>query len=134
VYVSDITKKSSASVCGLRDGDHIIEINGTNVQTLRYETILNEIKQHMEHNDLELLVLDKKSLRWYRERKYLITSRTLPTIVHIQPIINSQIQSSQEFDRHTKTDDYTGRVRFIIYCMCTLLLLRSKSIDNQSLI
>ncbi len=42
----------------------------------------------MEHQDLELLVLDKKSYRWYRRRQYPITSQTLPTIVHIEPIIN----------------------------------------------
>ncbi len=42
----------------------------------------------MEHQDLELLVLDKKSVRWYRKRNHPITSQTLPTIVHIEPIIN----------------------------------------------
>jgi C-terminal processing protease CtpA/Prc len=97
VFVSDITKNSSAAICGLRDGDHIIEVNGTNIQTLTYETILNIIKLHMEHENLELLVLDKKSERWYRRRNYPITSQTLPTIVHIEPIINeinSGMQSS----------------------------------------
>lgn len=88
VYISNITKNSSAAICGLRNGDRIIEINGTNVQGLTYETILNKIKLHMERHDLELLVLDKKSLRWYRERKHSITSKTLPTIVHIEPILN----------------------------------------------
>ena len=42
----------------------------------------------MEDEDLELLVLDKKSVRWYRRRKYPMTSQTLPTIIHIEPIIN----------------------------------------------
>ena len=42
----------------------------------------------MEHENLELLVLDKKSARWYRRRKHPMTSQTLPTIVHIEPIIN----------------------------------------------
>lgn len=96
VFISNIAKNSSAAICGLRDGDHIIEVNGTNVQTLTYETILNIIKLHMEHENLELLVLDKKAARWYHRRKYPITSQTLPTIVHIEPIIN-QINSDIQF-------------------------------------
>jgi len=92
VSVSNVIKNSPASICGLRDGDRIIEVNGINIQTLTYETILNKIKLHMEDENLELLVLDKKSARWYRRRKYPITSKTLPTIVHIEPIIN-QINS-----------------------------------------
>jgi C-terminal processing protease CtpA/Prc len=99
VSVSNVIKNSPASICGLRDGDRIIEVNGINIQTLTYETILNKIKLHMEHHDLELLVLDKKSLRWYRRQKHPITSQTLPTIVHIEPIINdinSKTQCSSE--------------------------------------
>ena len=96
VFVSNIAKNSSAAICGLRDGDHIIEVNGTNVRTLTYETILNIIKLHMEHENLELLVLDKKAARWYHRRKYPITSQTLPTIVHIEPIIN-QVNADIQF-------------------------------------
>ena len=96
VFVSNIAKNSSAAICGLRDGDHIIEVNGTNIRTLTYETILNIIKLHMEHENLELLVLDKKSARWFHRRKYPITSQTLPTIVHIEPIIN-QVNSDVQF-------------------------------------
>lgn len=96
VFVSNIAKNSSAAICGLRDGDHIIEVNGTNIRTLTYETILNIIKLHMEHENLELLVLDKKSARWFHRRKYPITSQTLPTIVHIEPIIN-QVTSDVQF-------------------------------------
>ncbi len=50
----------------------------------------------MENHDLELLVLDKKSLNWYHKRNHPITSQTLPTIVHIESIINdidSEIQT-----------------------------------------
>ncbi|CAF1264782.1 unnamed protein product [Rotaria magnacalcarata] len=108
IFIADVRKNSSAALCGLRDGDQIIEVNGTNIQTLTYETILNMIKIHMEHRDLELLVLDKKSFRWYRERNYPMTLQTLPTIVHIEPIINdinSEIKSSQAFDRNTDNTD-----------------------------
>lgn len=88
VFISDVSKHSPASVCGLRDGDRIIEINGSSVEGLTYETIMDKIRQHMAADDLELLVLDKKSVHWYRERNYPVTSRTIPTIVHIEPIIN----------------------------------------------
>ncbi|CAF3486275.1 unnamed protein product [Rotaria socialis] len=108
IFIADIRKNSSAALCGLRDGDQIIEVNGTNIQALTYETILNMIKIHMEHRDLELLVLDKKSFRWYQERNYPMTLQTLPTIVHIEPIINdinSEKKSSQVFDRNTDNTD-----------------------------
>ena len=88
MFISNISKNSSASVCGLRDGDYIIEVNGTDIQALTYETILGIIKMHMDQEDLELLVLDKKSVQWYRKRHYPMTSQTLPAIIHIEPIIN----------------------------------------------
>ena len=106
VFVSNVKKDSSAAVCGLRNGDHIVEVNGTNIQNLNYETILDKIELHMEHHDLELLVLDKRSLLWYRKRNYPITSQTLPTIVYIEPIINNinrVIEPSQISDALIKT-------------------------------
>ncbi|CAF2991677.1 unnamed protein product [Rotaria sp. Silwood2] len=109
IFISNVKKNSSAALCGLREGDHIIEINGINIQTLTYETILNQIKLHMEHHDLELLVLDKKSLRWYNERNYPTTLRTLPTIIHIEPIINemnSETIFSHLLDINSKSVDF----------------------------
>jgi len=118
VFISDVTKHSPAAVCGLRDGDRIIEINGTTINTLTYETVLDKIKQHMANDDLELLVLDKKSLHWYRERNYPITSRTLPTIVHIEPIINdgtSETQSSEIPATHTKMVGFAGMFFYWVF-------------------
>jgi hypothetical protein len=118
VFISDVTKHSPAAVCGLRDGDRIIEINGTTINALTYETVLDKIKQHMANDDLELLVLDKKSIHWYRERNYPITSRTLPTIVHIEPIINdgtSEIQSSEIPTTHTKMVGFAGMFIWICF-------------------
>ncbi|CAF4041131.1 unnamed protein product [Rotaria sp. Silwood2] len=112
VFISDVTKHSPAAVCGLRDGDRVIEINGSTIDGLTYETILDKIKHHMGRDDLELLVLDKKSVQWYRERHYPITSRTLPTIVHIEPIINdttSETQSSELPATHTKLVGFADR-------------------------
>ncbi|CAF1569314.1 unnamed protein product [Rotaria magnacalcarata] len=112
VFISDIIKHSPAAVCGLRDGDRVIEINGSSIDGLIYETILDKIKYHMGRDDLELLVLDKKSVQWYRERHYPITSRTLPTIVHIEPIINdttSDPLSSEIPATHTKLVGFADR-------------------------
>ncbi|UJR23589.1 hypothetical protein I4U23_026578 [Adineta vaga] len=106
VYVSNIKKNSSAAVCGLRNGDRIIEVNGINIQSLTYETILNKIKLHLEHRDLELLVLDKKSLRWYRARNYPVSSQTLPTIVHIEPMINNVNIGVQELGTNRKINSF----------------------------
>ena len=137
VFISDVTKHSPAAVCGLRDGDRILEINGTTVDTLTYETILDKIKQHMAHDDLELLVLDKKSVHWYRERNYPITSRTLPTIVHMEPIINdgtSETQSSEVPATHTKMVGFAGRYYFHCFYYSLQFIFRSTSIKNRSLI
>lgn len=68
----------------------------------------------MAQDDLELLVLDKKSLHWYRERNYPITSRTIPTIVHMEPIINDgtmEIQSSEIPNTHTKMVGFAGELQ-----------------------
>ena len=65
----------------------------------------------MARDDLELLVLDKKGIQWYRERHYPITSRTLPTIVHIEPIINdaaSEMQLTEVPTRYTKMVGFSG--------------------------
>ena len=110
MFISDITKNSAAAVCGLRNGDRVIEINGTNIQSATYEAILSQIQLHMQRNDLELLVMDKKALRWYRERNYTITSRTLPTIIHIEPIINSMRAEPEGFTRYIRLNDFPGRI------------------------
>lgn len=70
----------------------------------------------MGRDDLELLVLDKKSVQWYRERNYPITSRTLPTIVHIEPIINENTSETQSSDipaTHTKLVGFAGKISFL---------------------
>lgn len=113
VSISEVRKNSSAALCGLRDGDQIIEVNGTNIQELTYETILDMIKRHMELHDLELLVLDKKSFRWYRQRNYPMALHTLPTVVQIEPIIhnhnlNSEIKSLQTFNTNTENSVSIG--------------------------
>ena len=81
-------KNSPAGICGLRHGDRIIEVNGRNVQKESYASVLSQIKDHTKQGDLELLVLDKKAMRWYEERNCPISIRTLPAIVRIRPIIN----------------------------------------------
>ena len=88
MFISDVAKNSPADICGLRDGDRVIEINGTNIQSATYETIVSQIKQQMARDDLELLVLDKQGLRWYQERNLPLGLRTFPTIVHMETIIN----------------------------------------------
>ena len=105
-----MSKNSPAAVCGLRDGDRIVEINGTSIQSESYETILNKIRQHMDQNDLELLVMDKKSLRWYQERNYTIGSRTLPTVVHIEPIINNFNDTITRSAQSLKLEDFSGKI------------------------
>jgi C-terminal processing protease CtpA/Prc len=99
VFVSDVTKNSPAAICGLRDGDRIIEVNGNNIRSTPYETIVDRIQQHMANDELELLVLDKASLKWYEQRNYPIESRTLPTIVHIEPIVNPIGNDSGRIER-----------------------------------
>ena len=91
----------------------------------------------MEQQNLELLVLDKKSVRWYRERNYPISSQTLPTILHIEPIINdmkSQLPTSPTFDSHTENDDSGGKSSLKLYFRTLFLLFRSTNINNYSLI
>jgi len=65
----------------------------------------------MARDDLELLVLDKKALHWYRERNFPISSRTLPTIVHMEPILNDgslETQSLEVPSTHTKMVGFAG--------------------------
>ncbi|CAF1468030.1 unnamed protein product, partial [Didymodactylos carnosus] len=112
VFISDVTKNSPAAVCGLRDGDRIIEINGQTTENLKYEDILEIIKQHTSEDDLQFLLLDKKSLHWYREKNYPVSSRTLPTIIHIEPIINEVPQSVKPTPvpaTYTKVVGFTDR-------------------------
>jgi hypothetical protein len=72
----------------------------------------------MASDDLELLVLDKKSVHWYRERNYTVTSRTLPTIVHIEPIINDTTSETQPLEvptTHTKMVGFAGKFSGVLY-------------------
>lgn len=110
-----MTKNSPAAVCGLRDGDRVVEINGANIQLASYETILSKVKQHMARDDLELLVLDKRALRWYQERNFPIGSHTLPTIVHMEPIINDLRERTHVSNRYPQTNDSFGKVSRLLF-------------------
>ena len=114
VFISDVTKNSPAAVCGLRDGDRVVEINGANIQLTSYETVLSKVKQHMARDDLELLVLDKRALRWYQERNFPIGSHTLPTIVHMEPIINDLRDGTRVSTRYPQMNDSFGKVSMLL--------------------
>lgn len=108
IFVADVTKNSPASICGLRDGDRILEVNGVDVQFQTYEEVLNRMKEHVELNDLDLLVLDKKAIQWYRERKFPISTETLPAIVQIEPFINVLVDENLNRDQSNENDEPAG--------------------------
>lgn len=92
--VGQIVPNSAAYLSGLRDGDIIIEINGTNVQSMNDEELSKLMNSKKEKDDLQMLVVDQNTLSWYRDRDIPISSRLVPKLTYIETILKEEMENN----------------------------------------
>ena len=72
--VSEIVPNSPAEYSGLKNGDFIIEVNNKSVNGMSYQELVSFIKAKKEENNLQILVADKNTMSWYKEKNIPISS------------------------------------------------------------
>ena len=72
---------SPASRSGIRAGDRIIEVNGTNISNENHQQVVQRIKA--VPNETKLLLVDRKTDEYYRSRKIVIRG-DMPNVHRIE--------------------------------------------------
>jgi C-terminal processing protease CtpA/Prc len=99
--VGDIVPNSSAYYSGLRNGDFIIEINGKNVQSMIYEDLISLIRSKKEEDNLQMLVADKNTLEWYKDRETTISRSMVPN--YVESLLHEKIYSDNETNKTSRS-------------------------------
>lgn len=69
-FIGKVDEGSPAHLAGLREGDRIIEVNGTNVGSENHQQVVQRIKAVAD--ETKFLVLDREADEYYRERKVVV--------------------------------------------------------------
>jgi len=70
-YISQVAEDGVADVAGLRQGDRIIEVNGTNIEGKRHKEVVEMILA--SNNQLKVLVVDEETDLYYKNLGIKIT-------------------------------------------------------------
>ncbi|KAK4469169.1 hypothetical protein MN116_006748 [Schistosoma mekongi] len=62
-YISEVDQQSPAFAAGLRDGDYVVEVNGTNVVSDQHQAVVQRILKNP--SKVTLLVLDAESKEYF---------------------------------------------------------------------
>ena len=71
-YVGTVDRGSPAEDCGLREGDHIIEVNDQPVGMDTHQQLIQKIKCY--NTKVDLLVLDPQTDAYYKQKGILFTA------------------------------------------------------------
>jgi len=78
--VGNVDTGSPAEAAGVKKGDKIIEVNGTNISNENHTQVVGRIKAG--GSETRILVADKECVEWHLEHKQTISS-SLPYVVHL---------------------------------------------------
>ncbi|ELW49744.1 Na(+)/H(+) exchange regulatory cofactor NHE-RF3, partial [Tupaia chinensis] len=67
VYMTDVTPQGVAMKAGVRDDDHLIEVNGENVEDASHEEVVEKVKK--SGSKVMFLLMDKDTDKLLREQK-----------------------------------------------------------------
>ncbi|UYV70613.1 SLC9A3R2 [Cordylochernes scorpioides] len=69
-FIGTVDTGSPAYYAGLLEGDRIIEVNDVNISNENHRQVVERIKAIA--NETRLLVVDKQTDEWYKERKLIV--------------------------------------------------------------
>ena len=82
-FVHEVDERSPAAAAGLRDGDRIVEVNGTNVALEKHHDVVERIRATQD--EVRLLVVDVVADAFYRQHDVVVTSTTPGVVVMETP-------------------------------------------------
>jgi len=80
-FIGIVDEGSPAAAAGLRDGDRIVEVNGSNVALENHQQVVERIRA--EPDEVRLLVVDVDAEAFYREHNIIVTA-TMPNVVMME--------------------------------------------------
>ena len=69
-YIGKVDENSPAEAAGLKEGDRIVEVNGTNIGNENHSQVVQRVKA--VPNETKLLVVDSKADTYYKEKKIVV--------------------------------------------------------------
>ena len=94
--VNEVSANSPAAHAGLQNDDYIVEISGVNVEDMSYLEVVNLIKSKKQQDDLQLLVADRATIQFYKNKKIPISSQLVPKMQYIETLLNEELQQQQQ--------------------------------------
>ena len=80
-FIGKVDEGSPAAAAGLRDGDRIVEVNGSNVALENHQQVVDRIRALPD--EVRLLVVDADAEEFYREHN-VVVSATMPNVVAME--------------------------------------------------
>lgn len=69
-FIGKVDENSPASAAGLKEGDRIVEVNGTNIGNENHQQVVQRIKA--VPNETKLLVVDSATDKYYKDMKIVV--------------------------------------------------------------
>lgn len=71
-YIGKVDDGSPAQAAGMKEGDRIVEVNGTNIGNENHSQVVARIKAAGE--EVTMLLVDSDTDRYYKERKIVVAN------------------------------------------------------------
>ncbi len=97
-FIGKVDDGSPAAAAGLKEGDRIIEVNGTNIANENHQQVVQRIKALSD--ETTLLVLDSEADEYYKEMKIVVRG-DMPNVQHLT---SSERTSTAESDTPQEND------------------------------
>lgn len=82
-FIGKVDEGSPAEAAGLKEGDRIVEINGTNIGNENHQQVVGRIKSLGD--EVKLLVVDPETDKYYKDMKQIVRS-DLPEVVELSAV------------------------------------------------
>ncbi|XP_048731308.2 Na(+)/H(+) exchange regulatory cofactor NHE-RF1-like [Ostrea edulis] len=92
-FIGKVDDGSPAEAAGLKEGDRIVEINGTNIGNENHQQVVGRIKSLGD--EVNLLVVDPDTDKYYKDIKQIVRS-DLPEVVERSAVRNETQENSAE--------------------------------------
>ncbi len=80
-FIGTVEPNSPAQDAGLKEGDHIVEVNGASVEESSHAQVVTRIKA--QPNTVSLLVVDPATEKYFKRRSIMVKS-DIPNIKHME--------------------------------------------------
>lgn len=80
-YIGKVDDGSPAQAAGMKEGDRIVEVDGTNIGNENHSQVVSRIKA--AGGEVTMLLVDPETDKYYKERK-LVVSSDLPEVARLE--------------------------------------------------